>query len=152
MKFQQIFNVTKFIQTFHWIVTCSMLVCFIYVLYHLPVIENFYFWHQKSRYNWDITYQMKKEVCFNVNQLIWTILHRLVHGTSYLFNVSLTHAYSVLFSSERNETKLLRFPFWLNIFGKIFIQMKNRKLLKRGITFWATLNSTVSYYRLVKDI
>ena len=108
--------------------------------------------HQKSRYNWDISYQMKKEVCFNINQLIWTTLHRLVRGTSYLFNVGLTHAHSVLFSSDRNETEVLRFPFWLNIFGKISIQIKNRKLLKIEISIWATLNSTVSYYMLVKNV
>ena len=108
--------------------------------------------HQKSRYNWDISDQMKKEVCFNINQLIWTTLHRLVRGTSYLFNVGLTHAHSVLFSSDRNETEVLRFPFWLNIFGKISIQIKNRKLLKIEISIWATLNSTVSYYMLVKNV
>ena len=108
--------------------------------------------HQKSRYNWDISYQMKKEVCFNINQLIWTTFHRLVRGTSYLFNIGLTHAHSVLFSSDRNETEVLRFPFWLNIFGKISIQIKNRKLLKIEISIWATLNSTVSYYMLVKNV
>ena len=108
--------------------------------------------HQKSRYNWDISDQMKKEVCFNINQLIWTTLHRLVRRTSCLFNVGLRHARSVLFSSDRNETEVLRFPFWLNIFGKIFIQIKNRKLLKIEISIWATLNSTVCYYMLVKDV
>ena len=108
--------------------------------------------HQKSRYNWDISDQMKKEVCFNINQLIWTTFHRLVRGTSYLFNIGLTHAHSVLFSSDRNETEVLRFPFWLNIFGKISIQIKNRKLLKIEISIWATLNSTVSYYMLVKNV
>ena len=108
--------------------------------------------HQKSRYNWDISDQMKKEVCFNINQLIWTTLHRLVRGTSYLINVGLTHVHSVLFSSDRNETEVLRFPFWLNIFGKISIQIKNRKLLKIEISIWATLNSTVSYYMLVKNV
>ena len=95
---------------------------------------------------------MKKEVCFNINQLIWTTLHRLMRGISYLFNVGLTHAHSVLFSSDRNKTKVLRFPFWLNIFWKISIQIKNRKLLKIEISIWITLNSTVSYYMLVKDI
>ena len=54
---------------------------------------------------------MKKEVSFNINQLIWTTLHRLVCRTSYLFNVGLTHAHCVLFSSDRNETEVLRFPF-----------------------------------------
>ena len=108
--------------------------------------------HQKSRYNWDISDQMKKEVCFNINQLIWTTLHRLVRGTSYLINVGLRHVHSVLFSSDRNETEVLRFPFWLNIFGKISIQIKNRKLLKIEISIWATLNSTVSYYMLVKNV
>ena len=44
---------------------------------------------------------MKKEICFNINQLIWTTLHRLVRGTSYLFNVDLRHAHSVLLSSIR---------------------------------------------------
>ena len=29
---------------------------------------------------------------------------------------------------------------------------KSRKLLKVEISIWATLNSTVSYYMLVKDI
>ena len=119
---RQSFNINKFIQTtFHRIVTCSMLVYFIYVLYHHQGQKIFKVLYQKSRYNWDISYQMKKEACFNVNRLIWTTLHRLVRGTSYLFNVGLTHAYSVLFSSNRNETEVLRFPFWLNIFGKISI-------------------------------
>ena len=119
---KQSFNIYKFIQTtFHWIVTCSMLVYFIYVLYHLQGQKIFKVLHQKSRYNWDISYQMKKEACFNINQLIWTTLHRLVRGTSYLFSVGFTHAYSALFSSSRNETEVLRFPFWLNIFGKISI-------------------------------
>ena len=54
---------------------------------------------------------MKKEVSFNINQLIWTTLHRLVCRTSYLFNVALTHAHCVLFSSDRNETEVLRLPF-----------------------------------------
>ena len=54
---------------------------------------------------------MKKEVCFNINQLIWTTLHRLVRVTSYVFNVGLTHANSIFFSSDRNETELLSFPF-----------------------------------------
>ena len=49
---------------------------------------------------------MKKEVCFNINQLTWTKLPRLVRKTSYLFNVSLTHEHSVLFSSDRNETEV----------------------------------------------
>ena len=87
-----------------------------------------------------------------MNQLIWTTLHRLMHRISCLFNVGLTHAHSVLFSSDRNETKVLRFPFWLNIFGKISIQLKNRKLLKIEISIWATLDSTVSYYMLVKEV
>ena len=105
--------------------------------------------HQKSRYYWDISDQIKKEVCFNINQLIWTTLHRLVRGTSYLINVGLTHVHSVLFSSDRNETEVLRFPFWLNIFGKIYIQIKKRKLLKIEISILATL---ISYYIMVKDI
>ena len=130
-----------------------MLVCFIYVLYHLPVTEKiFKVLNQKSRCNWDISDQMKKEVYFNINQLIWTTLHRLVRGTSCLFNVGLRHGRSVLFSSDRNETEVLRFPFWLNIFGKISIQIKNRKLLKIEISIWATLNRTVSHYMLVKDV
>ena len=70
----------------------------------------------------------------------------------YLFNVGLTQAHSVLFSSDRNKTGVLRFPFRLNIFAKIFIRIKNRKLLKIEISIWITLNSTVSYYMLVKDI
>ena len=148
---RQSFNVNKFIQTtFHWIVTCSMLVYLIYILYHLPMADIFKLLRQKSRYNWDISDQMKKEICFNINQLIWTTLHRLVRGTSYLFNVGLTHAHSVLFSSDRNETEVLRFPFWLNIFGKISIQIKTRKLLKIEISIWATLNNTVSYYMWLK--
>ena len=49
---------------------------------------------------------MKKEVCFNINQFIWTTLHRKVRGTSYLLNVGLTHAHSILFSSDRNETSI----------------------------------------------
>ena len=49
---------------------------------------------------------MKKEVSFNINELTWTTLHKLVHGTSYLFNVGLTHEHSVLFSSDRNETEV----------------------------------------------
>ena len=49
---------------------------------------------------------MKKEVSFNINELTWTTLHKLVHGTSYLFNAGLTHEYSVLFSSDRNETEV----------------------------------------------
>ena len=47
---------------------------------------------------------MKNEVCFNINQLIWTTVHRLVPGTSYLFIVGLTHAHSVLFFSDRNKS------------------------------------------------
>ena len=86
--------------------------------------------HQKSRYNWDISDQMKKEVCFNINQHIWTTLHRLVHGTSYLSNVGLTDTHSVSFSSGRNETEVLSFPFWLNILGKTPIQIENRSYLK----------------------
>ena len=139
------FNTKKFIQmTSHWIFTCSMLVYFIYVLYHLPGGENiFKVLHQKSRYNWVISYQTKKEVCFNINQLIWT-LHRLVRRTSYLFNVGLTHAHSVciVLYSNINETEVLKFQFWLNIFGKISIQIKNKKLLKIEISIWATLNSS----------
>ena len=54
---------------------------------------------------------MKKEVCFIINQLIWTTLDRPVCRTSYQFNVALTHAHCVLFSSDRNETEVLRFPF-----------------------------------------
>ena len=73
---------------------------------------------------------MKKELCFNIDQLIWTTLHRLVRGTSYLFNVGLKHTHSVLFSSDRNETEVLRFPFWLNILGKISIQIKTGSYLK----------------------
>ena len=38
------------------------------------------------------------------------------------------------------------FLFWLSIFGK------NRKLLKIEISIWATLNSTLSYYMLYKNI
>ena len=48
---------------------------------------------------------MKKEVNFNINQLIWTTLHRLVCGTSYLFNVAfLTHA--IVYCSLVTEMKL----------------------------------------------
>ena len=149
---RQSFNVNKFIQrTFHWIATCSILVYFIYALYHLPIFPIFKVLHQKSRYNWDISYQMKKEVYFNINQLIRATLHRLVRRTSYLFNVGLTHAHSVLFSSDRNETEVSRFSLWLNIFRKISIQIKN-KLLKNRNSIWAKLNSTVSYYMLVKDV
>ena len=87
---------------------------------------------------------MKKEIWFNINQVIWITLHALLRGASYLFIVGLTHAQCVLFSSERNET----FP----IFGKISIQIENRKLLKIEISVWATLDSTVSYYMLVKNV
>ena len=45
---------------------------------------------------------MKKEVCFNINQLIRTTLHRLL-------NDGVRHAHSVSVSSERNETKILWF-------------------------------------------
>ena len=55
---------------------------------------------------------MKKGVCFNINQDDkWITLHRLVRGTSYLFNVGLTHGHSVVFSSHRDETKVLTLPF-----------------------------------------
>ena len=53
---------------------------------------------------------MKKEVYFNIDQLIWTTLHRLVRGTNNLFNFGLTNAHSVFFSSDRNKTAL-RFLF-----------------------------------------
>ena len=149
--FRQSFDIKKFIQTtFHWIVQCWFISYMFFIIFQRQKI--FKVLHQKSRYNWDISYQMKKEACFNMNQLIWKTLDRLVRGTNYLFNVGLTHAHSVLFSSNRNETEVIRFPFWLNIFGKIYIQIKNRKLLKIVISIWATLNSTVSYYMLVKHV
>ena len=34
-----------------------------------------------------------------------------VTDCSYLFNVGLRHAHSVLFPSDRNETKVLSYPF-----------------------------------------
>ena len=92
---------------------------------------------------------MKKEVCFNINQLIWTTLHRLVRGTSYLFNVGLTHAHSVLFSSDRNETKV---PILIKHIWENLDPNKKQEVIKIEISIWATLNSTVSYYLLVKDV
>ena len=82
-------------------------------------------------------------------------LDNIAHASAednYLLNVGLTHVHSVLFPSDRNETEVLQFPFWLNIFGKISVQIKTRKLLKIEISIWGTLNSTVSYYMLVKDV
>ena len=93
-----------------------------YVLYHLPVRGKFL---RPSIRKVDvieiISDQMKKEVFLNINQLIWTTLHRLVRGTSYLFSVGLTHVHSVLLSSDRNETEVLRFPFLLDILWQISI-------------------------------
>ena len=43
-----------------------------------------------------------KKTYGQINQLVWTKLHRLVRGISYLFNSGLIHAHSVLFSSDRN--------------------------------------------------
>ena len=71
---------------------------------------------------------MKKEVCFNINQLIWTTLHRIVRGASYLFNVGLTHAHSVLFSSDRNETKILRFTILIEHTWKNFYPNKKQEV------------------------
>ena len=107
-------------KTFHRIVT-----------YHLP---TFKVPHQKIRYNWDIFDQMKKEICFNKNS---AYLDYIAYA-SYLFNVGLRYIHFTLFSSDRNETKVLRFLFWLNIFGKIYIQIKNRKLLQIEISILAT--------------
>ena len=39
-----------------------------------------------------------------------------------------------------------------NVGPEISIKIKNRKLLKIEISIWATLNRTVSYYMLVKDV
>ena len=146
---RQSFNVNKYIQT-GLPIQCWLISYMFFVIFQWQKI--FKVLHQKSRYNRDISYQMKKEVCFNINQHIWITLHRLVPGTSYLFNVGLTHWHSVLFSSHRDETKVLKLPFWLRIFGKISIQIKNWKLLKIEVSIWATLNSTVSYDMLVKDV
>ena len=38
---------------------------------------------------------MKKEICLNIHQLIWTTLHRLLRGTRYLFKVGLTQEHSL---------------------------------------------------------
>ena len=92
---------------------------------------------------------MKKEVYFNINQLIRATLHRLVRRTSYLFNVGLTHAHSVLFSSDRNETKV---PILIKHIWENLDPNKKQEVIKIEISIWATLKSTVSYYLLVKDV
>ena len=57
-------------------------------------------------------------------------VHNIAYA-SYLSTASLRHAHSLLFSSDRNETKILRFPFWLNIFRKISFQIKTESYLKK---------------------
>ena len=53
-----------------------------YVLYHLPVRGKFLRpCIRKVDVIEIISDQMKKEVFLNINQLIWTTLHRLVRGT-----------------------------------------------------------------------
>ena len=54
----------------HRTMTYSMLVYFIYVLYHLPRKEknpnNFRVLLQEKEYNLALSYQIKKGICFNI--------------------------------------------------------------------------------------
>ena len=57
--------------TLHVIITCSMLVCFIYVLYYIPgrkKKQNFKTLPQEREYGWEISNQIKKEVYCKVNE------------------------------------------------------------------------------------
>ena len=65
---------------------------------------------------------MKKEVLMSITLVGQSCV------ASYLFSAGLRHAHSVLFSSDRKVTKVLKFPFWLNIFGKISIEIKKQKV------------------------
>ena len=128
------FNVNQsFRKTFHRLVFCSMFVYFIYVFcylqgkVHLLGTENnldFNVLHQESRYNWGISYQMKKEK----RSLFWykSAYSDNIASASYLFNVGLRHAHSELLSNERNEIEILRFPFWLNTFEKFSFQINTK--------------------------
>ena len=80
---------------------------------------NFKVLIQEKGYNWGISYQINKEVCFDINQFI---------RTSYLFNIGLRHAHALLFSSDRNKTKILR--LWLNIIEKISFHIRAESYLK----------------------
>ena len=56
----------------------------------------------KGIYNWAISCQIKKGICFDINQLIRTTLHRL---PSYLFNVRLRHAHFVFYTFRLDSSK-----------------------------------------------
>ena len=52
------------------IINFSMFVCFVYVLYYLPGREKKWYIKvslQEKEYNWEISYQIKKIICFNIN-------------------------------------------------------------------------------------
>ena len=67
---------------------------------------------------------MKKEICFDRNQLIRTM-------ASYLFNVVLRHVHSELVSSERNETEILKVPILIEHIWETFFSNKHKKLIKQ---------------------
>ena len=71
-----------------------MLVYFMYVLYYLPWREKKSLLQEKE-YNWAISYQVKKGICFNIyksaysNNITWAV---------YLFDVRLTITHFVFYA------------------------------------------------------
>ena len=58
-----------------WPIQCWFISCMFFIIFHGEKKSLL----QEKEYNWAISYQIKKEICFNIyNQLIRTTLHRLV--------------------------------------------------------------------------
>ena len=58
-----------------WPIQCWFISCMFFIIFHGEKKSLL----QQKEYNWAISYQIKKEICFNIyNQLIRTTLHRLV--------------------------------------------------------------------------
>ena len=66
-----------------WHIQCWFISCMLFIIFHGEKKSLL----QQKEYNWAISYQIKKEICFNIyNQLIWKTLHRLVIYSMFVNN------------------------------------------------------------------
>ena len=104
-------NINQYLwTTLHWrSMTYSMLVyfsCFLLSLRERKKLQNFKVLLQEKWYNLAISYQIKKGFRFNINQLIWTALHRVVISSVFVkkMRICILHVWCSLKRWKRRKS------------------------------------------------
>ena len=87
-----------------WPIKCWFISCMFFIIFHGDRKSLL----QENEYNWAISYQMKKEICFDIyNQLIRTTLHRLVIYSMFVWQLLILDSTHLVFPQVRKVKKIL---------------------------------------------